>query len=699
MQIFSDSRRGIAMFSVLFVMIIISIFALQFHFTSRQAKMSAHRFQTSEYARQLAMSAVDEVFMQLHNQTNIQGSTLFNKIVSLSSDINASANLSNRTSIGINIPVPLTAARAANMEDNIGDRFKIEATARIIDFRDANRDGAKYFGNEGVGTIEIHVVAEPKDANSPHTMGACTIIRHHDYRVVSIVSRRDNDAQRTQYANNYSLDYALFIKHGQEEFDDTDGLNINPPDRRITINAGSNPSQMGKVYFGNYLNNYVYLNIDRDRADAFIPDAVTRDKIATVNPDDVLSLLPKFKRTLEQEIDRRIRDEGNSAKLRSLGLDGQLIHFNYERHPITTTAIAGIVNLQQYRDITAAAFAATTGKNVADYSKFPPGIKLEPENQLSSFIEGDLRQSFFHFGNLLVDMSNAVLTINYSYKDWERKTKRKTEVLVMARDAPNIGAANPDQDDKLPCFNFQHLSKLSSNPNDQIDFEFLYNNYAIANPEILSAINTDYSYSHKGTATFDRPVFFNYESASPLDESAFASPPFSHVNLWHRRGLTIEQLGSLDIYDGKTLKLRGIINVDEDLVLGQNGVVEVEGQGVIIVSANRSIKIEAGIRKKPGTDSICVIISRGTPIEVNTSDLIEASLASISRDRRDGHIRVNGALNLKGSLAVDRLGIGAWRQGVEHKIEYDPALKRNDDLYNINISRWVSFERVVERDE
>lgn len=699
MYTLSNNRRGIAMFSALFVMIIISIFALQFHFTSRQAKMSAHRFQTSEYARQLAMSAVDEAFMQIHNQTGIQGSTLFNKIVSLSSDINAANNLSNRTSIGVNIPVPLTVKRAASMEDNIGDRFKIEVTARIIDFRDANRDGAKYFGNEGVGTLEIHAVAEPKDTNSPHTLGACTIIRHHDYRVASIVSRRDNGAQRSQYANNYILDYALFIKHGQEEFNDTDGLSLNPPDRTVTINAGSNPSQMGKVYFGNYLNNYVYLNIDRDRTNAFIPDPVTQDEIATVNPDDVLVLLPKFKLTLEQELDRKIRAEGHSARLRSLGLAGQVAHFNYERHPITTPAIASIVNLQQYRDITAAAFAAATGKNIADFSKFPAGIKLEPENQLSSFIEGDVRQSFFHFGNLLVDMSNAVLTIRYSYEDWKGKTKRKTEVLDIARDAPGIGAADPNQNDKLPCFNYQHLSRLSSTPNDQINFEFLYNNYAIANPDILSAINTDHSYSYKGTATFDRPVFYNYESLSPLDESAFASAPFSHVNLWYRRGLTIDQLRDLGIYDGKTLRLRGIINVDEDLVLGKNGIVEVEGQGVIIASAMRTIKIEAGIRKKPGTDSICVIISRGTPIEVNTSDLIEASLASISRDRRDGHIKVNGALNLKGSLAVDRLAIGAWRQGVDHKIEYDPALKRNDDLYCINISRWVSFERVVERDE
>ena len=30
---------------------------------------------------------------------------------------------------------------------------------------------------------------------------------------------------------------------------------------------------------------------------------------------------------------------------------------------------------------------------------------------------------------------------------------------------------------------------------------------------------------------------------------------------------------------------------------------------------------------------------------------------------------------------------------------YNPILKRNEDLYQINVSRWVTFERVLEQEE
>jgi hypothetical protein len=44
------------------------------------------------------------------------------------------------------------------------------------------------------------------------------------------------------------------------------------------------------------------------------------------------------------------------------------------------------------------------------------------------------------------------------------------------------------------------------------------------------------------------------------------------------------------------------------------------------------------------------------------------------------------------------LRLDKWKEGVDHKIEYDPALKPGEDMYQVNISRWVSFQRMVEND-
>jgi hypothetical protein len=66
---------------------------------------------------------------------------------------------------------------------------------------------------------------------------------------------------------------------------------------------------------------------------------------------------------------------------------------------------------------------------------------------------------------------------------------------------------------------------------------------------------------------------------------------------------------------------------------------------------------------------------------------------------RNGHVKATRRLNLYGGMAVDRLAIDKWAANEEHHITYDPALKRQNDLYQINIARWTTFERVVEKDE
>ena len=148
--------------------------------------------------------------------------------------------------------------------------------------------------------------------------------------------------------------------------------------------------------------------------------------------------------------------------------------------------------------------------------------------------------------------------------------------------------------------------------------------------------------------------------------------------------------------EAKKLNLRGVIELSEALTLGEGGDIEYEGCGVIIAPG---ITLQGGLKRKAGTDSVCVLLTRGQAIQVNTESRIEAALVSLGRNDRNGQVIAGKKLDLLGCLAADNLNLARWAEGVDHKIVYDPAFKRNNDLYQVNIARWVTFERMVEQDE
>ena len=191
---------------------------------------------------------------------------------------------------------------------------------------------------------------------------------------------------------------------------------------------------------------------------------------------------------------------------------------------------------------------------------------------------------------------------------------------------------------------------------------------------------------------------FHFRNAGSLDDPTMASVPFAHMNLWARRNAPTDRLEEYGIYQPaqKKLFLRGVIELSEPLVIGENGDVEYEGLGVIIAPG---ITIKNGLKRKPGTNSACILVTRGHPIEVSTENLVEAALVSMGRNDRNGQIIATRKMNLHGCIATDRLKLDKWAPGVEHRVAYDPFFKRNDDLYQVNIARWVTFERMVEQDE
>jgi hypothetical protein len=249
-----------------------------------------------------------------------------------------------------------------------------------------------------------------------------------------------------------------------------------------------------------------------------------------------------------------------------------------------------------------------------------------------------------------------------------------------------------------PCFDYDHFKDVTGFKST-LDLEYLKQKFAQARPELLCDIHEKNRFLKGSNNPLPTPLFYHYQSPSSSEDPLGGSIPFAHVNLWTRRELTMELAEQFGIYDSTAnkLKLRGIIQFKEAITLGQTGsTLTVEGQGIIIAPG---ITIKSGITKADG-NAICVLATRGQVITVDTDQLIEASLVSIDLGgTHTGYVKATKKLNLKGALAVDMLRLDKWAPGVEHTVRYDPALKPAQDLYQINLARWVSFQRMVEQDE
>lgn len=674
-------RAGVAMFSAIFVMIIVGLLAMQFHYMSRQAQSSAHRFQTSEMARQLAAAAMEEAFMYVFKQSDDPAGPFIQKLVKRSSDIDCSSTgLENKNSKGVPVPITLTLAQAADMP--MGSRIKIDATARIIDFRNIDTTGARYFENEGIGTLELRVTAEPKEEFKKQMLGACTITRHHDYKVAAIVSKRDNTTQRTSYAGSYALDYALFLRDGQEEFDSTAGLSLNPVKQKLVIDqTGLAPGEIGKIYLGNKRNRSVYYNIDAARQD-FIPTPHKKEKILQVDDQTVFKLLPQFFNQVKAQANKVVKDKG--ASMKGFSMSGHSAYFEYQRYPVTDEALSSITDLKDFRDATLVGEAKSKGQKVT--TEIFPALVIKPETALTEILEGDIRQRYFHFGYFYVDMTNCKIWVK------AKKSGKSDSETIEITDPVLI---NNFKNKRIPCFDADHFAEISDN---SIDLRYLKDNVANTYPEVICRIDESNRYLKGSNTALAHPGMFHFRSSGSIDDPTMISVPFSHTSLWSRRNLTAAQLVEFGIYvpSQKKLKLQGITQFNEAITLGNDGDIEVEGRGVLIAPG---ITINGGIKKKPGTDSICVLMTRGYPITVNTEKTIEAALISMGRSDRNGYVSASKKLDLKGCLAVDRLNLAKWAENVEHKIQYDPAFKRNESLYQVSINRWVTFERMVEQDE
>lgn len=668
-------KRGVAFFIVIAIMFILSLLMLQFHFSSRQAQSTAHRFQSSEMARQLAATAQEEAFTYLYNKTTLSfdsGSYEPNDVTKqiLNREISIEDRLDNKDSVkGIDLKVPLTQELADDLQPGVMD---IKATARIVDFRNKDYKGNTFYDKEGIGTIEIAVTVKAKENRKKAFPGSCNMIRHYAYKVVSIISNKEN--RENSYVENSLLDYVLFLRNGQEEYDTTNGVSINPPDTTLEVNAkdetATNDNLLGKINLGYQANKHQCLNLAEGSDMLESSDEKTIDELneeiagkdSTVN-----DIFPIFREELQKTI------EGEGLKL--VDLTGHTLKFFHKYSPFPVDN--------------------TIGK----------GITIKPVDKLKEIIDCDLRKRFFNEGYFKFDLSKCTITMS--------------EVGAVSPESQANGAKLDELKSKvIYCLDLQNLKNVElenkvQEYQNKLNFKKLENFIKDTDkkkPERKIAsraffgLNEEYPYCKGEEEETFKPQNQFYKiskESTPSDNTKDSDWSFGHFNLWNKRLLELNSKTNdfvdLEIYDKENniLHLRGVMHSVSPITLGEeNKTLVVDGCGVLIANG---ITINGAIKKK-NPKSVCVLMSRDADININTNKEIQAALIALGRNTRNCIIHSNEELNLKGAIIADKLNLSSWKKNVNHKITYDSALAPVKDIYQINITRQVSFERITEKE-
>ena len=147
------NKSGVALFAVLFIMMFLGILFVAFFANSQQAQRTAYRFYKSEMARQLAASGQEEAFKYLHSITDnpeakgindFSSNDVFRRIIDKNSDVFMDGTVDRDNASGIDLEIPITKSLAPS-------GMEVTATARIVDFRDTDIKGNKFYKEEGAG--------------------------------------------------------------------------------------------------------------------------------------------------------------------------------------------------------------------------------------------------------------------------------------------------------------------------------------------------------------------------------------------------------------------------------------------------------------------------------------------------------------------------------------------------------------------
>lgn len=671
-------KSGSLYIFVIFVIVSISILAGKFFQISRQQQSTNFRLEQSHTAKELADSAKKEAYARIIKQSENPDTQLSKWLT----------DRSRKDAFKLHLPGS-EAVSAQLLKSNLSAEISCEL--KKFDFRFNSHENVAYFPeNQGQGTLSIIIKVNLFHGllNKRKIFGG-KLISHHDYQVTAIVSQRKNSSPRTDYSQSFVLDYALLVRDGLEEFRYSNGQLINDNLSKLHINQENlTPANCGKIYFGgadskNYkkgnsppIGNYVFFNLGEDFKDA-VP-APARAKVE-INQTELLELIPTLNNLTQQMTN--LSSSLHNAKGAFIISTTPTFRHSYSglEQTLEKKSIEKLISFSEGSETNSTPFCL----NVCSKARFS-------ENQfLQAALEGNLRKRFHYFVHFYIDLSDAHV-IYEKLENGQTSTVSEpvqTEQIETLKKLENRVLCTPYLAGTCETAENEHFLRVLNEKYFEKDGVQLVSSFNASHPIGLGSANIG-----SPNPDYPSPVFFNSKNnAIDCDKTGMDGfRPFNNFELWSRRNLKLADLEKLEIidYKKKIIRPRGIIHIDEEtgLTIG-DGDWQIEGRGILVA---KRFSINGSIKKSSAND-LLVFYARRDGIEILTEKLVEASLIAVNDDRNAG-VRALKPLNLKGALVVDRLNLPLWEPG-DHKLEYDPALKRHaDSLYSISISNWPTFQ-------
>lgn len=647
----NNCRRGNAFLLTVIFLVLIFLWVIAFNRVAFQTSHEAFRSEFTEMGKHLVEGAVGEVFRILDNETTDPNHPHTRWLIDRSDNRSMVWNLSD---------IPLMQAATADIEREWVlkvDSLKVTATKRTVDFRNrrnASPSSPEYYEQEGHGTIVFVGTLVLSRAGQPSL--SLKLEAHHDYKIACIVSRRQTGAARDP-AKNLNLDYVLYVRDGLREFRQSKGRMLNRDQFELAVK----PKTKGRIYFG--LNgvtgtpdDFVFVNVPLDQVPPAIVDTrtVTFGELGLI-AQRILTISPAIEQTLIADMAAgRLGYYGAltpRALLQDLLQDLAPIRLRSSFHPITFQPVDPLIKYVQDGIFEDPDFT----RNPRDNTE--PGISLlEAGDDPKILIEGTVRKRFLDIIespalerfvrtglSIPIDADNGFLAALFA-NDY-----RKHCLKLQENRHPFIQAINEILEDLAP-------SPLLT-PVSRIDDELPYGLMADAD---------------RKTQPLPPSLSENYQ-------------PFQYENLRSYSVADANELASIGVFEGTTLKPHGGIHVRSSLTLGESGPILCDGVGIISTSGD--LTLTRGITCSPGS---VLLLSAAGKINIETSELIEAAVVGRTLNLSPGE-----SLNLRGSLWVEKLGSEDWPKGF-HQIEYDvDKFFRYTDLYSANLSSRATFQRMT----
>ncbi|MBF0544761.1 MAG: hypothetical protein HQM08_10025 [Candidatus Riflebacteria bacterium] len=662
-----NARNGVIAYVVIFVLMVLGVLTFQFHWVARQSMFFAHQFLLSDQARQVAEVAYEEAFSYFWKETANPSSPAGKWLID-----GTSLNFPN---LDLSTVIPNTQK---NMDSLVRTYLQPEVliNAKVIDFRNTNSQKipCPYYGKEGVGTLELAIDVTLKNRGSGAKETYCHLIRHHDFKIVSITS--NPSSRLNSYAHNSILDYVFFIRQGFREFSETGAQILNPPKVQMTVSQPSS-NVRGSLYFGGTTSagQSVYLNVSEASKFAGIIPSFPWNAIKRIGRDECLNLFPK------------IKEKCDSDTLNALqGLEGVFYAGTFPLIKRLQAPPLGSIEDMTFRSL----WDATQGA----YRNDCPGLEIlsdDPKlacdpDYAKSCLQGFIRQRFFYFAAFFMDTSkldSQVADQLKGYTPW------------------------------YPCLLDPLPQEPAKPPPEMIDFWNQMKNQYGSDKNLFSRFDSDYPFL--GGQTFGNPLpepvfpiphFFDV-SGKPIFDDSESFQAFNHVNLWSNRftdAESLEQAGIIDKTNG-VINLRGFVwvgNSDNDsqdkqiqIELGDpNRPYKIRGRGGILAKGGSFKILGSLVKESPG--DVFVVFSRYGNIDISTDQPVNAALIALGGGKKTGgFITSRKKLDLKGMIAAEWFDSANWAPDVSHHIAYDEALKGGDQ-YCINLSPSFTFQKILE---